>query len=537
MADMKTSLSIGNQYYVGELCPIARLPTELLVAILLVVLPNIDAVTDSQQCHEYMTHLYALRSVSKKWRGVIDGTPILWRLISSTLPLQVNATSVSRSLNAPLVVIYDMILPDEYSFRYNNSSQELQSAISSARSFAEWADVVRHRWSSATFKLVSSVAPELLAKPAPQLRSITIVLHGGSLVEIPSINLLGGCTGKIRHVKIERAGYQGPHIHHIQMFWPRGAFQGLKSLHFGYIRSASFTTRYILEVLGASPELETLVLKGNIVQRDQDDPELPQVVLSRLQTLQYVPHYDGELDQTLRHVTLLPDSVKNLSITDYNFTSQYTPTYQSPAHVSWDGRLKDPRFRFFISTISPSTVLQWTDQILSLAGPGITLSLAGKSLCEDVLSTMKSMKCIDKIIVYEHFGQDIPYLQRLLDAFGQADSTSPGSASSVTFPSLHTLQIADWDAKLDSVVGMLRTRFSRPSDQDDARRPPDLSLTLSCRRRVRDQDHGADNIPSLELVEGMRVMPGLKEVRLGNVYGAGVLAVVWDEGLRTPVWG
>ncbi|KAG9044720.1 hypothetical protein FS837_007662 [Tulasnella sp. UAMH 9824] len=477
---MKPGLS-GNRCHVDELGTIARLPTELLVAILLLILPDIHAVSDNQQCHEYMTHLYALRSVSKKWRGVIDGTPILWRLISSTLPPQVNATSVSRSLDTPLVVIYDMILPDEFRFLYRNSSQDQQSAISSARSFAEWADVVRHRWSSATFKLVSSVVPELLAKPAPQLRSIAIMLHGGSLVEIPSINLLGGHTEKIRHVKIERTGIQAFNFHHIPMFWPSGAFQGLKSLHFGSIRSASFTARYLLEVLGASPELETLVLKENIFQRDSNDADLPQVALSRLKTLQYAPHPDGELDQTLRH---------------------------------------------------------WVDRVLRLANPGITLLLAGKSLCADVLRTTQSMKCVDKMILYECFRQDIPDLQRLLDAFGQADSASPGSTSSVTFPSLHTLQLADWGAKLDSVVGMLRTRFSRPLDKDDAGPPPDLSLNLSFRRRVRDQSYDPDNIPNLELVEGMRVMPGVKEVRLGTVSsGAGLLAVVWNEELMAPVWG
>ncbi|KAG9044721.1 hypothetical protein FS837_007663 [Tulasnella sp. UAMH 9824] len=573
MFEMKTPRSSGNQYYVDELCPISRIPTELLVTILLLVLPDMHAVIDNRRCHEYMAHLYALRSVSKKWRGVVDGTPILWRLISSTLPPQVNATSVSRSLDAPLVVMYDMILPDESAFRGMNSSQGRQSAVSSAQSFAEWADVARHRWSSATFKLVPCVAPELLTKPAPQLRSLTIMLQGGPQAEIPPINLLGGCTEKLRHVQIGSTLLSSFFDYRIPMFWPSAEFRGLKSLHFSHIEGASFTTRYILEVLSASPELETLVLKGNIFQRDPNDTELPQVALPRLQSFHYAPNYDGDLDQTLRYVTLRPDFVKSFSVSNHSLASSYTrerceallatvlsplipviarlhercggssialvsPTHGGTAHVSWDGRLMDPQFRFFISTISPSTVLPWVDRVLSLADPGITLSFPGNSLWGDVLGATQSMRCVDKIIVYECFPGDIPNVQRLLDTIGQVDSANPGSTSSVTFPSLHTLQVNDCLTKLDSVVGMLRTRFSRPLGKDDAGPPPDLSLNLSFRRRVRDQDYDPDNIPNLELVEGMRVMAGVKEVRLGNVTNSsGLLAVVWDEEWRMPVWG
>lgn len=48
-----------------EICHIARLPAELLVSILRLVLPNMHYMIDKEQCQEYITHLYALRSVSK----------------------------------------------------------------------------------------------------------------------------------------------------------------------------------------------------------------------------------------------------------------------------------------------------------------------------------------------------------------------------------------------------------------------------------------------------------------------------------------
>lgn len=574
MSNMKTHCLAGNQYHMGELCPIARLPSELLVGVLLLVLPNIYAVVDKRQCQEYMAHLYTLRSVSKKWRGVVDGTPILWRLISSSLPLQVNVTSVSRSLNTPLVVIYDATSQITRPVPNMDSSREPQSFPSSIQSFTELADVVRDRWSSLTFKLDPSFISQLLAKPAPQLQILTFVFPGSMPAQIPQINLLGGCTEKLRHVRIERIEFPLSRFNRIPMFWPNGAFHGLKSLHFSHIHGPSFTTRYILEVLGGSPELETLVLNANVFQHDPNDSNLPQVILPRLQTLQYGPHHSDAVDQTLRHITFLPDSMKSLTITNHTFTSlhigniyeEFLTTVLSllapvlrrlhercggssfhlflpiffghGAQFRWDGELEDLKLKLFIPMISPSTALKWVDRVLSLADPGITLLLPGKQLCGDTLIAMQSMQSLDKIIVHDCSPEYTPNVLQLLDALGAVEPANPGSTSPTNFPSLRTLEITDCGTNLDPIIGMLRSRFSGMSDQDAASRVPDLSLNLTFVDRGQDQDYDPNNIPSFELVQGMRTMPGVKEVRLGSVSNIfGRLAAVWDEGLMTPVWG
>lgn len=50
--------------------------------------------------------LYIIRSVTKQWQDIIEGTPCFWTIILSTLPHHVIETSIRRSANLPLYVIY-----------------------------------------------------------------------------------------------------------------------------------------------------------------------------------------------------------------------------------------------------------------------------------------------------------------------------------------------------------------------------------------------------------------------------------------------
>ncbi|KAG8903988.1 hypothetical protein FRC01_008901, partial [Tulasnella sp. 417] len=460
MDDMKPPYFADKQCYPNERCSIARLPTELFITTLLLVLPSIDEIDHEGECEDYMTQLYAFRLVSKHWRGVIDSTPFMWPLISSALPAQVNDTSVLRSLNIPLAVIYDIVPRNEYRIMESDRLRELQTDVASARNFMEWADVVRHRWASVTFKLAGSVASKLLEKPAPQLKSLTILLYQRSLASIPKINLFGGCTEQIRHVKIDRVGGGYVPLEHIPMFWPSGAFKGLKSLHLGHIWSASLTTRYILEVLRASPELESLTLKRNVIQDNSSNAELPQVVLPCLRTLRYSPNYGSQMDQTLGHVTLLPNSIEYISITDYEYVSQmvdtpfdeflttglislapalrrlhercggstltfYRSSQRTKAKACWDGRLGDLKLRIHIPAISPSIALQWVDRVLCLAKPGIKVAVPEGYLSGDSIGAMQSMQCVEKLLVYSCRMIGTTSVPQLLDALGESSAASP----------------------------------------------------------------------------------------------------------------
>ncbi|KAG8903989.1 hypothetical protein FRC01_008902 [Tulasnella sp. 417] len=359
------------------------------------------------------------------------------------------------------------------------------------------------------------------------------------------------------------------------MFWPSGAFLGLKSLHLGHVCGASLTTRYILEVLSANPELETLTLKKNAIQYNPSDMELPQVVLPCLRNLDYMPDHGFAIDQTLRHITLLPNSIKNLSITDSEDVSEqannryedflttvlislaptlgrlhercggsylhfYPATQQNKAQFSWDSQLEDLRLRIYIPEISPSIALQWVGGVLCLAKPGITMTVHEESLSGDVVRSMQSMQCVEQLLVYNFPISALARAQQLLDALGGSSAASPDSPISAPFPSLHTSKLAGWEMGLDPIINMVHKRFSEASGLDPANRVPDLSLDISLWDWVWTRCYGPDSIWTLAVVQGIRAMPGVKGVRLGQVsdaFGAGILAVVWDEELMAPVWG
>lgn len=135
----------------------------------------------------------------------MDETPSFWNVVCGVLPMEVNAASMAKSGQSPLIVHCPFTIPDLV--------VEFMELVNSQRS----------RWVAASFELDASDLDSVtsyLADPAPQLQ--TLGIKGDQLARYPEagINLLGGQTQNIRKLGLSFTPIQ----------WSPDSFIGLKSL-------------------------------------------------------------------------------------------------------------------------------------------------------------------------------------------------------------------------------------------------------------------------------------------------------------------
>ncbi|KIO24157.1 hypothetical protein M407DRAFT_26431 [Tulasnella calospora MUT 4182] len=191
---------------------ISQLPTELLTGIIQLSLPEIDFKLHSAsfRLRSHMKRLYIMRSVTKRWQAIIEGTPSFWITIASALPSDVNEASVLRSSNLPLSIIYRDPRPG------------LSNDHLSATEFLKLVQHTRPRWSSLVLDLYDNTdMSNYLGVPLPLLQ--TIIVGNGGRTRFEPLELLGRDTSNLRFVELSG----------ISIRWRMGLFVQLKCLKFG----------------------------------------------------------------------------------------------------------------------------------------------------------------------------------------------------------------------------------------------------------------------------------------------------------------
>ncbi|KAG8908063.1 hypothetical protein FRC01_007506, partial [Tulasnella sp. 417] len=222
--------------------PISQLPTELLIAILQLSLPEIHLRSRYAALNLgfRMKRLYTMRAVTKRWQQVIDGTPSFWTIIVSTLPLHVNEKSILRSSDLPLSLIYDdtrLVGPP------NHPSDTFFKLVQHSRL----------RWAALAMSLDDpGILSDYVAATLPLLHTIILRISRPHGFHSEPRELLGGHTTNLRVVYLE--GVSSP--------WLVGSFVQLKSLTLKNLAHATLTGGQLLDAIRASPGLQVLKLSG-----------------------------------------------------------------------------------------------------------------------------------------------------------------------------------------------------------------------------------------------------------------------------------
>ncbi|KAG9041319.1 hypothetical protein FS837_012418 [Tulasnella sp. UAMH 9824] len=250
-----------------------------------------------------MKSLFSLRLVSKTWRDIVDGTPSFWVVLTSTVPVNVNLTTLTRSGGAPLIVHFGPSPIPAWNHLYDTSVQPDE--------FTDLVVPLRDRWKVVCVDgdAVPTVG-KYLTSPAPMLE--TVRLHTTPVSGVPrvALQLLGGET-----LNIQQLYLHGPAI---LIHWDFCTLRGLKHLRLAYIDGHGLTTDVILDILAVSPELEHLSIKSMSFPVSTAPPLHP-ISLRHLRTIEFMFLPGNGMFSLLRHIeaphcqgiTIIGENVRN----------------------------------------------------------------------------------------------------------------------------------------------------------------------------------------------------------------------------------
>ncbi|KAG8951485.1 hypothetical protein FRC04_006017 [Tulasnella sp. 424] len=163
--------------------PISELPSELLSLVLHYSLPEFDAlesVWEYGECQPYITRLFSLRHVSTLWRDLIDSTPSLWTLVSSTWSPEAIKMVLCRSGSCPLIIHHPSPdLPDDPD----------KDEVEFAREFLRIVNPHRPRWAIAIFQLPLELITEFFDTPIARLDALKLSMTDEEALEEPAVPL------------------------------------------------------------------------------------------------------------------------------------------------------------------------------------------------------------------------------------------------------------------------------------------------------------------------------------------------------------
>ncbi|KIO26490.1 hypothetical protein M407DRAFT_24211 [Tulasnella calospora MUT 4182] len=503
----------------------SQLPTELVVKIFEFALPSADLTLYGVS---YVRTLYAIRLIAKRWQEIVDGTPTFWKFVISILPPHVNEATLSRSGNSPLTVIY------------STERSDIGHDHPSAQDFVDSLAHTFHRWSAYNGPVVSGY----FDKQAPHLRAI--VLWQGETY-IPVLELLGGNATNLRHVALSDMSVR----------WRTGLFARLKVLELRCVSDTNhkLTATHLLDALRASPGLEHLDLDCGSVTIDHP-PSLPIITLPRLRYIHFVNCTNGFAGAILRQIRApsctylsldfeeeqsLPiflnedfGPLEELLRTIHSRNGSSGITFDSGSYFSWDSPAEGvrpvPTFSVYMLSGAKIPCISWVERILQ-DGPGFSICFDDDSAVDlEVLESMESMRCITRVEI-----RDVWVVEKyllVLKFIGEPLSTDPVSPS---LPCLRELLLTGTEWTTQSVLDMVRSRFSSPLWESTERTP----LTISIPRGAFEYE-GSEIRPIRDVITLSRIREtdGVECVRfVGSEELDGTLAIIWDEKTSAPVWG
>lgn len=525
-----------------------RLPNELRAALLQLSLPEIDTLATHPVpgvCRSYVARLYALRQVSASWRDIIDGTPTLWAIVSSTTPIQIVAACLSRSETCPLLIHYG-----GYEARKMMTMKERESFLQ----FFDLTNPHRHRWAVAWLEIVPDFAVNFFNAATPLLHTVKLTSIGSRATlqpnpTTPSDTAFGNEIKLLHNVEL-RGGPAN---------WGLGHFRGLRSWSMMELLGDGLTTQHILGVLQENPLLEVLKMDElNIRIHPDDTTLLTPISLPRLTSIILRGLKGDAVDHILRRIRTPIDMIHRFSIAVWSWgrldpiklltdvLASWSPAFQR-AHRSsggskfclsalgtfyWIANGIQTEFSLYFFGLKAVTGVQWMADILSQTDqPGPGTSVECWSTVLESAETMNILGSTEKITRLDaHMRHNEESMQILLQAL--SDPTRPA------FPWLETLNLDGLRWGMGSIVNMIQARFT--DNRTGVARLPKLRIEVVSlnpewwfgNQPIKRQ------IIDLNTVKTISALNGVERLHFGTLSGQdGMLGVVWSDELGEPTWG
>lgn len=235
-----------------------KVPPEIALKIFNMYLPP------HQDPRDYYRSLYRLIGICHSFKLIINSTPSLWSVISTTLKQQLADTALERSGCAPLYISLKGV-----------DDKGLGALLSG----------MAHRIRGLQIWLAITSAPEL-NWPAPLLEELELGegMHGVGL-QLQDKELFQGRADRLSKLVVRSAVIN----------WKNAVFKGLKYLSIYEIRSG-ITEADVLRILKDSPKLEYLSISDITFAGNTGDTAVEEVNLTSLTSLDMVELYPASLE-------------------------------------------------------------------------------------------------------------------------------------------------------------------------------------------------------------------------------------------------
>lgn len=244
--------------------PIQELPNELLSVIVFYTLPVLENHYSSfQSFREYIKTLYHLRGVCWIWQAIVDGTPSLWNVLTSTVPDEVNLRTISRSGSCSLVLHANF-------FKLHPHRPYAEGTTPTM--FYQLVAPYLHRCMSIMWHVpVASTLSSLASHLPPVLNQMNMALPCDTFFD-PSIMQLTSPVTVDGGVKLFR----------VNLPWNSVQFKRLQYLVLWDVGDNGLTASHLLDFLQSSPGLKSLDLNCVHVQAAPTAAHYPLVHLPHL---------------------------------------------------------------------------------------------------------------------------------------------------------------------------------------------------------------------------------------------------------------
>ncbi|KAG9050602.1 hypothetical protein FS837_004127 [Tulasnella sp. UAMH 9824] len=505
---------------------ISQLLIELLANIFQLSLHEVDfkSKSISSTSRSNVKRLYCIRAVTKRWKGIIEGTPSFWTTVVSSLPLYVNEASILLSSNLPLSVI---------SYRPEPGNPVVHP---SDAKFLKLIEHTRSRWSVMVLGLYDSTSmSEYLRAPLPLLHTIIVRSTRFIFSFEPELKLLGGDRTNLRFV----------HISGVSILWSAGRFAQLKCLTLKNVAHDGLTGGELLDTISASPGLQVLNLEGI---KTEIPLHSPTITLHHLRCIKLSFCAIHLVEYVLRQIRA--PSCTRLCLTIGDEQGFDVPHFLKETFKSFHGTLrtihqrlgesdleldfgkfmwhtpdqsKMEGFSIYISGYFDPFSVRWVDSILR-GGPGLRISFGdGGCDSEAMLRGVAPMQSVTKARIKD--SRRATSIRAALQFLGKPLQTSTSLPSLPYLQELH-LPPGGWDTR--DVLEMVQSRFYACQWKDMDRTP----LTIDMQRRWYERGYTPKKIPDLPTIVQIRKTNGVQCVKLVEEDDpVGMLAEVWkDEG-------
>ncbi|KAG8934263.1 hypothetical protein FRC00_012328 [Tulasnella sp. 408] len=485
-----------------------------------------------------MREIYGLRLVSHTWKELIEHTPSFWTYISADYPTTVIQDCLRRSTNHFLRV--EILSFGSYLFE--DEPKHLDKKLQLLRPHAkrwEELDYNTQEGSSVNKQLVR----DFLQSPAPNLQSIVAILQRTRSSPPPTLNLAGGKTKQIKHLKLENVSlpWSSQRLTRLETFSLEieGTVPveemvnlfiknpGLRSFHLSY-RSPRGLGIPALPASASSNTFQTTANSLEEVNISFDNPGIASHILSRV----YMPACTS-LKIAAKPISMM-DNIHSLNEALLQFAPKIghamneggkTKFYDWPEQpFKWSISPEQEIFQLSIefSHLDLDDIIAFLRNLASTSESELDMEVYLGSTSKHIADKLGEWAEITKLHIsspfkldYDQNGEDCDQNDQALlfpDYLGHTRA-DPDPALSWPFPELQELDLSELDCSFLRVFDMLNRRYLSKSDRKRLKKlnlsintPPKLDI------RVRDTLEWDDSL-IVPAIEGHR---GVKSLDYGS---------------------